>query len=182
MRSVVALALLAASAAMARADSLPPASFQLLGGPQSGVGVDTKRLGAGYAVGWQAAWQPMKLEQRLGWGVRWTTLFTRSWEADAARIDDALRTVAMDFTLGVRIRPGAASRRYITVRGGVELLRSNQVIPPTTSRDFVGPTASVGFEWYFRTVALMSIDVRAGMISNGPEQVALTFSAGFTGP
>nr|HEX4316214.1 hypothetical protein [Kofleriaceae bacterium] len=175
------VAVIAFGAARAHAEPLPPGSLQFASGIQGGAGVDAKRLGFGYQVGAQAAWQPMQTQQRVGWAVRWSTMFGASYDADAARID-TLRTVAGELTIGARIKPGARPGRYITVRGGFELFRSNQVIAPQNVRDFAGPVANVGYELYLKNTFLLSADVHYGMIANGPEQVAIVFAFGVVGP
>jgi hypothetical protein len=180
MRAAAALLVLACSAASA--NPLPPGSMQAVGGAVAGTGVDASRLGYGYQIGAQAAWQPMATEQRVGWAFRWTTLFGKSYDASAARIDDRLRTVLIDATVGLRLRPWATPRRYLTARGGVGFLRSNQEIAPANSRDFIGPVASVGIDQYVYGSFMMSFDIRYALIANGPGAIAVMFAAGFTGP
>ena len=132
----------------------------------------------------------MTTQQRLGWALRWSTLFGESLgNADAARID-TLRTVLIDATFGLRIRPWSVPGRYLTLRGGIELFRSNQEIPPTDVRVFAGPVMSAGFDqnskWWLCSInstgCLFSVDVKYGMIANGPEQISLVLSAGLAGP
>jgi hypothetical protein len=87
----------------------------------------------------------------------------------------------MDLLLGLRVRPGLDPSRYLTLRAGGQLLRSNQVIPPTQERRFVGAVASVGVDQYAYGF-LFNIDVRVGQIGTGPTIIALMFGAGKTGP
>jgi hypothetical protein len=182
----VALAVAAATAlaapSVARAEPLPPGALQVAGGGVSGVGVDAARMGFGIAGGGQAAWQPMQTQQRVGWTVRWTTMFGRDYNASAARISQPLLTVTGDLTVGVRVRPGVKPGRYVTLRGGFELLRTDQIIPTQNVRDFAGPTASIGIDQYFWGDGIFSVDVRYGMIVNGPTQVALVLAVGLAGP
>ncbi len=182
MRGLATAAIVCALAAPGRANPLPPGALQLAGAVEGGTGVDNKRLGEGYAIGAQASWQPMSSEQSIGWAFRWSTMFGKNYRASAARIDDVLRTVTMDLTAGVRLRPWTTPRRYLTFRAGFSLLRSNQEIAPSNDRDFVGPIASAGIDQYAYGSFLVSLDVRYGMISNGPQTIGLMFSAGFVGP
>jgi hypothetical protein len=170
----------------ASADPLPPGALQGSFGMESGTGADSHRVGYGYAIGVAASWQPMSTLKRLGWSVRWSTLFGESLaNADAARID-TFHTVLMDLTVGMRFRPWDDPSRYLTVRGGAQLFRSNQQLeqtPPRDRRDFAGGIATVGLEQYVKSLFLFSVDVRYGMFGgDGPEQLALVFSAGVVGP
>jgi hypothetical protein len=179
--ALAAIAVVAAVAAGAGAEPLPPGALQFATGGQGGIGIDAARMGFGYQLGGQAAWQPMQPQQQFGWAVRWSTMFGADYGASAGRID-TLRTVTGELTVGVRFRPGIKPGRYLTLRGGFELLRSNQIIPPQNVRDFAGPSASIGLDQYFKNVLLLSVDVHYGMIVNGPDQIALVVAFGFAGP
>ena len=174
-----------AVAAPARAEPLPSGSMGLVLGATAGTGRDASRLGVGYIgypLSFQAAWQPMTTERRVGWTARWTTIFTSSYVADAAQVAD-LETMQMDLTLGVRIRPGSNPRRYVTARAGGGLFRANQQIPPKMERAFVGGVVSVGVQQYFLgTRLLLDIDVRYGLIGDGPTSIALTAGISIAGP
>src|SRR4051794_37624033 len=185
MRRLAVLACLA-TASVAHADPLPPGSLGLVFGAVGGTQADASRIGFGYYAplyppSFSAAWQPMTTEQRLGWAIRWTTLFGTHYNSDAARITEQLLTLQMDLTLGIRIRPGVDPARYVTLRAGAELLRANQQIPPENQRAFFGPIASIGLEQYAFGF-LFDVDVQYGMIVNGPTEIALIFGASLTGP
>ncbi len=49
-------------------------------------------------------------------------------------------------------------------------------------RDFVGPIASVGIDQYAYGSFLISVDVRYGLIADGPGQIGIVIAAGFAGP
>jgi hypothetical protein len=92
----------------------------------------------------------------------------------------------MDLTVGIRLRPWTAVSRYLTLRAGGELLRTNEPVPTdssmTGSRDFFGGVASIGLDQYIST-AMFNLDVRYGMIGGGgPAVVALMLGAAFAGP
>jgi hypothetical protein len=178
----VAVALAAALApAPAAAEPLPPGSLGMVVGAASGTGVDANRLGFGYQIGGQAAWQPMVTERRLGWAIKWSVAFGTMYDAGAASVGDTLRTLHMDLMLGLRIRPGRDPSRYLTLRAGGQLLRANQVVPPTMQRAFAGAVASVGVDQYAYGF-LFNVDVRVNQIGTGPTIIALMFGAGKTGP
>jgi hypothetical protein len=166
---------------LASAERLPPGSIGAIAGIASGTGADARRLGFGYQVGGQAAWQPMSTDRRLGWALRWSVAFGTMYEADAAAVGDVLKTLHMDLAPGVRIRPGVNPSRYMTLRGGVQLLRASQQLPPTQVRTFWGAVASVGIDQYAYGF-LFHLDVRVNQIGEGPTIIALMFGAGKSGP
>jgi hypothetical protein len=172
---------LGASGAAAAAESLPPGSLGVIVGAASGTGIDANRLGFGYQVGGQAAWQPMITENRIGWAIRWSAAFGTMYDAGAASVGDTLKTLHMDLMLGLRVRPGLDPSRYLTLRAGGQLLRANQGVPPSRSRAFAGGVASVGVDQYAYGF-LFNVDVRVDQIGTGPTIIALMFGAGKTGP
>ncbi len=180
MRWLLALALLLPRSVAA--ESLPSGSMGLLLGGFAGTGADAKALGFGYLdpFSFYAAWHPMTTEKRVGWEVRWSTIFTTHYNADAAQVTD-LQTMQMDLTIGARVRPAANPRRYLVVRAGPGLLRANQRIE--MQRAFVGPVASAGFQQYLvGTLLKLDIDVRYGLITNGPSQIVFTAGISINGP
>lgn len=193
MRLVAALVLLGClTATPVRAEPLPSGALGLVFGAFSGTGADARRLGYGYLAPWppsfHAAWHtgknpkhPMDTEDRFGWAVRWTTIFHETFEASAAQVD-GLRTMQMDIMLGVRVRPGSARGRFITLRGGPAMFRANQGIPPRMHRAFIGGVGSVGVQQYLFGVLLLDVDVRYGLIATGPSELVLTIGASLAGP
>lgn len=162
----------------ARAEPLPSGSLGILFGVGGGTGKYARSLGLGYhQFGAQAAWQPMTAERRLGWSLKWSFVFGKMYDADSARIDLYLRTLQMDFLAGIRIRPGESRLRYLALRGGVELLRSNEPIQPDAHRAFVGPVADLALEQYAFGAVLFNVDVRYGLIGSGPAEIALLVGA-----
>jgi hypothetical protein len=176
---MIAMASALLLASVARAEPLPSAALELFTGGTSGAGADAKRLGFGVVYGAEASYQPMKTERWWGPTVRWSTLFGRLYEGNAAQVNPPLLTVQMDLAAGVRFRPWASRRRYFTARGGVGLLRTNDPVGGT--REFVGPVAAFGVDQYFGTI-VTGLDLRYGLIANGPEQLALVLRFGVAGP
>jgi hypothetical protein len=174
---------LIASAPAAADEALPAGAIGPLIGAVSGTGADAKRLGFGYyQFGLQASWQPMTTGRVWGWTMRWSTMFGTLYTGSAAQIESTLHTVQMDLMVGVRFRPWRTPHRYLTVRGGGQLLRINEPIPPTMSRAFAGGIASVGLDQYVGAL-LFNVDVRYGLIGGGgPTQLALLLGVGFAGP
>jgi hypothetical protein len=170
-----------AAPAAAVAEPLPPGSIGVFAGAASGTGADASRLGFGYQIGGQAAWQPMVTERRLGWAIKWSFAFGTMYDAAAASVGDTLKTLHMDLMLGLRMRPGVNPGRYLTLRAGGQLLRANQVVPPTMHRAFAGAVASVGVDQYAYGF-LFNVDVRVNQLGSGPTIIALMFGAAKTGP
>ncbi len=188
MRALVAAAAVVVLASPAAADPMPSGSLGIVTGIVAGTGADAKRLGVGiYQYGAQASWQPMSTDRAYGYTLRWSTMLGRLYGAEAAQIEPELFTVQMDLTLGMRFRPWATPRRYLTARVGAELLRANEPIQISDDpnaemrRAFVGGIASVGFDQYIYDF-LLSVDVRYGLIGDGPSQLALLIGFGVTGP
>ena len=181
MRALVAIAALTTAAA---AEPLPSGSLGVIFGAVSGTGADAKHVGFGYyQFGAQAQWQPMSTSRRIGWAVRWSFVFGTLYNGDAQRIDDRLRTLQMDATIGLRLRPGDDPTRYLTVRVGPELFRANEQIPPTNQRAFVGGVATLGIEQYVKGSILIDFDVHYGLIGgSGPAEIGLLIGAAIVGP
>ena len=182
--------LIAATCVRAAAEPMPSGAIGVVTGGVAGTGADAARIGAGfYPFGAQASWQPTTTERHLGWTIRWSTLFGWTYGGNSARIDTSLRTVQVDFTAGLRLRPWATVSRYLTLRGGVEFLRANDPIATSAvessqlgNREFLGPVASVGVDQYVAGL-MFDVDVKYGMIAvGGPAMIALLVGVGFAGP
>jgi hypothetical protein len=178
-----ALALGLSAAPAVRAEPLPSGSIGVMFGAGGGTGQYARKLGLGYyQFGAQAAWQPMTTEQRVGWSLKWGFVFGTMYGAESARVQIYLRTLQMDFMAGLRIRPGSNPRRYLALRGGVELFRSNEGIQPDNQRAFVGPVAAAAIEQYAFGAFLFNVDVRYGLIGSGPAEIALLVGASVSVP
>ena len=172
----LALVIVIAFAGAAHADPLPASSLGLVFGGGKGTGASAQTLGTGYfQFGGQAAWQPMTTEHRIGWSFKWQFMFGTMYDSNSARIDDVLRTLQMDFMAGLRVRPWASPTRYLALRGGVELLRSNELI--NGHRAYVGPIANAAFEQYAFGKLLFNVDLRYGLVGSGPTEIALLVGA-----
>jgi len=183
LAATAVLCALASRAAPAHAEELPHGAIGFVFGVLSGTGADAKRLGFGfYQFGMQASWQNTNTDSRIGWSIRAGTMFGTLYNGDAAQIDAQLHTMQMDLQVGLRFRPWKTPSRYLTVRAGGELLRSNEPIPPLMQRAFVGGIASVGLDQYVGGF-MFNVDVRYGLIGDqGPRELALLVGVGLTGP
>jgi hypothetical protein len=181
------VAAVVAMAAPAHAEKLPEGAIGVFTGIVAGTGADQKRIGTGwYYLGAQAAWQPMTTEQRAGLTIRWSTMFGYMYGGSASHIDTTLRTVQMDLTIGVRVRPWQSVKRYLTLRAGPELLRSNEPIPNDTSpigqRSYYGGVASLGLDQYLSSL-MFSFDLRYGLVGGGgPQELSFMVGIAIAGP
>jgi hypothetical protein len=180
MRAALAIAAVL-SAVPAAADPLPPGSIGGFLGAASGTGADAKRLGWGYLLGAHAAWQPMDSTQRVNWAAKWSRMFGTMRDADAARVNSELLILKMDLMPGLRLRPGVDPSRYITLRAGGMIMRTDQVIPNKMTRTFLGPIASIGIDQYLGGF-LLNVDLRYSMIGTGPSELGLVIGIAKTGP
>ena len=166
-----------------RAEPLPSGSLGIMFGAGGGTGRYARSLGLGYyQFGAQAAWQPMTTEQRIGYSFKGSFLFGTMYDAESAQIDLYLRTLQMDFLAGLRIRPGESRLRYLALRGGVELFRTNEPVKPDGGRAFVGPVADAAIEQYAFGAVLFNADVRYGLIGSGPAEIAILVGASISVP
>jgi hypothetical protein len=185
VRALVAALLLATTPA--GAEPLPAGTIGITTGGVAGTGSDNKRVGAGfYEFGAQASWQPMTTEQRVGWTIRWATMIGLMYGGSASHIDTTLRTVEMDLTAGVRMRPWSSVHHYLTFRVGANLLRSNEPIPTddsmTGSRSYFRGVASLGIDYYI-SIFMLNVDVRyARLGGDQPAEAALMIGGAFAGP
>ncbi len=181
MKALLALLVLTT---VAQAEPLPSGRIGVQAGGLGGTGADAERLGFGYQVGALAAWQPMATERRFGWSAKWSFMYTWMFDAGAARVGSQLKALQMDLMLGVRVRPGTNPSRYLTFHAGAEMLRTDQVIPPSMHRAFIGGVASVGVDQYGNLLGqagVASLEVKLSQIGTGPTTLALVLSLSKTG-
>jgi hypothetical protein len=185
VRALVVALLLAST--VARAEKLPSGAIGVTTGFVAGTGPDNKRVGDGfYEFGAQASWQPTTTESRVGFTIRWGAMFGLMYGGSASHIDTTLRTVEMDLTAGIRVRPWNSVSRYLTFRVGADLLRSNEPIPTddsmTGSRSYVRGVASIGIDWYV-SIFMLNVDVRYVRLgSDAPAEGTLMIGGAFAGP
>jgi hypothetical protein len=172
--AVVVAAALAASAGPARADDLPSGMFGAVFGVRQGTGPVTRQFGFGALWGMEAGWQPMTTQQRIGWSIKWRTLFSGFWSNEPANLTNELRVLEMDAGVGIRITPKPGSLRYLDLGGGAALMRSNVPLlpdscnPPIGCRAFYGPYASAGLEQFVSGNVMLTFEIRVGLIGTGP--------------
>ena len=195
MRSLLVALLVMTAAPRAHAERLPAGSIGLAGALASGTFADASRLGYGYQIGAHAAWQPMRTTNRFGFSAKWSFVFGTMYDASSVRVGDQLLTFQMDLMAGLRIRPGTDASRYVTLRLGPQLMRTNQVIPTMddeTQRAFIGAVASIGLDQYgglpwlggrfLYSVELRLCQIDIPTVRTSPTTLAIMFGLGKTGP
>ena len=169
------------SQAHAETDRLPSTSIGATVGIVAGAGPSAKPLGIGFAWGFSAAVQPMRADQRLGWSIRWSSLFQYQnllTDATAARVSVDLRLFQIDLSLRARFAP-VGSGTYLTGGVGVALLRANQPVQPDNQRLWSGGFATLGVDRYVLNGVLLSLDARFGLIGTGPTTIATLLTVGY---
>ena len=167
--------------AYAETDRLPSTTIGGTLGIVAGAGPSAKPLGVGFALGISAAVQPMRADQRLGWSIRWSSLFQYQnllTDATAARVSPDLRLFQVDVSFRARFAP-AGSGTYLTGGIGVALLRANQPIQPDNQRLWSGGFATIGVDRYVLNGVLLSLDARFGLIGTGPTTIATLVTVGY---
>jgi hypothetical protein len=177
------IALVAAGAGGALADEVPAGTLGAVFGTEAGTSGAYQQVGIGVVYGLTAAWQPMKEDQRIGWGVRWTTLFGYFPAADAAPVNGVLRLVQMDLVARLRVAPTLKPGRYLTVGVGASLERSSEPVcrggsERCATRSFAGPVATLGYEHNAWGAVLIGLDLRYGPIEAVPASIGLLVSVG----
>ncbi len=181
---LVALGVSARAQAQAQAetDRLPSTTIGATLGLVAGAGPSAKPLGIGFAWGFSAAVQPMRADQRLGWSVRWSSLFQYQnllTDATAARVSADLRLFQIDVSFRARFAPTGRSGTYLTGGIGVAMLRANQPIQPDNQRLWAGGFATLGVDRYVLKGMLLSLDARFGLIGTGPTTIATLLTIGY---
>jgi hypothetical protein len=163
----------------AQAERLPSGTIGASTVVMTGTGSTRKQLGVGFGIGFTAAWQPMRADQFIGYGIRWSTqflFFNYLDQADAARINSRLKMYQAD--LGVRARVTIAPRNFLTLGGGLALLRSTEPVVAQGTKSWAGPFGAIGFERYVLGGLLMTIDLRYGLLTQGPTSLGLSLTLG----
>jgi hypothetical protein len=172
--------LLAIRARAAHGEELRSGSISYVAAVHRGTGTVANDIGfGGSPIGFQAAWHPMRPDQRLGWSASWTILWMRFGEQPAATVTDVLSMLEIDLTLRLRFAPSAMTHHYLTVGGGATMLRTSTRIPPDNRRDYLGPAFELGYEYLWDRV-LVGVHLRLGPVFTGPSIASGLLSLGVT--
>jgi hypothetical protein len=175
---VATAAVIVALAGPAAADPLPSGMIGPVIGGRQGIGAVEPQFGLGAVLGVEAGWQPMRALQRVGVALRWRTLFSGYWSADASNVAGDLRVIEMDFGVYGRFALGAQAR-YFDLGGGWSVLRSNVPLNPDDRRTYDGPFADVGLEQYISASTSVTFELRAGELVLGPTTLSALIGVRF---
>jgi hypothetical protein len=137
-------------------------------GASVGVKQGAGSLGSdfGFVAGIEAGYHPTRLDQRFSLGGFWAV--RRSWFGDNPRsISGGLDLIELDFGARLRVALERGAPRFMVLGAGASLLRANVPLPPDDERHYVGPYASMGFEFYFHDI-LIGLEGRYGLLALGP--------------
>jgi hypothetical protein len=176
MRWVVALAVLLASGT-ARADEMPKGRMAAAFGIRNGTEALGSDFGLGVLYGVQAAWEPMPDGSRIGYAIQWEVL-RGDFGNDPAAITGGLEILEMSLGARLRFAPQDPARTLF-LGGGGSLLRSNAPLPPDEKRNYAGGFAGLGLEQLVYRRALLTLEVRYGLIGNGPGSLSVVLGVGF---
>jgi hypothetical protein len=159
--------------ARAQSEDAPPSGRI---GVSLGVRQGFGRLGNDFGVGMvgsiEAGYHPTRPRQRLSLGASWAV--RRSWFGeDDASISGALHLIELDFGGRLRVAQELGKERFLVLGAGASLLRANVPLPPDDARHYLGPYASLGFEFYFHDI-LIGLEGRYGLLVSGPGSFSWT--------
>jgi hypothetical protein len=173
----VAVIVLATATTPARADVMPKGRIAAIGGLRNGTGSLNDAFGIGFLYGIEAAWEPMRDGQRLGYVVAWDVLFA-NFGSDPAAITGSLDEVEMNFGLRLRFAPRETARSLF-LGTGAAVLRANVPLPPDDKRSYIGAFVGFGLEQLALGKALVTLELRYGLIGNGPGALSVLLGVGF---
>ena len=156
-------------------EALPVGRIGVNLGVRQGLGRLGNDFGVGMVGGIEAGYHPTRLDQRLSLGAFWAV--RRSWFGDdEASIAGSLDLIELDFGARLRLAQQLGVPRFLVLGAGASVLRTNVPLPPDDRRNYVGPYASLGFEFFVGKV-LLGVDARYGLIALGPGSLSWTLSA-----
>jgi hypothetical protein len=176
-RTLLALVLFSvAGAGTAHAEPFPNGRLSAVGTSRWGTGGLADELGFGWGVGFEAGYYPMGPDQRLGWGVSWSTMLSFYGDG-SSRVADQLALVEMDAGVRLRAALGARGRLVLFGGGGGALLRLNEPVTRNGDRSQVEPWGAAGLEFpVFGGV--VGVSLRYGTIVDGSGTIGLELSYG----
>ena len=169
-------ALAVGGAGTAAAEPMPRGRISGQVGLKAATGGFASRLGLGWAVGVEAAYQPLRADQSIGYGLSWST--TWSFYGDgSARVSDALAMLELGAGIRARVPLGVRRRQVLFLGGGAALIRANE--PPLIGgdRSYVGPWATAGLEGVLFGFQL-GLEARYVVIGTDDGTIGLLLSVG----
>lgn len=173
---VILLGVLLALAAPAAADIVPSGRISALVGLRNGTRSLDDAYGLGVLYGVEAAWEPLRDTQKVGYVIHWNVLFG-DFGADSAAITGSLSILEMNLGVRLRVAPRDPARTLF-VGGGAALFRSNAPVAPLDERSYFGGFAGFGVEQLAFRRALVTLEIRYGIIGTGPNAVSVLLGVG----
>jgi hypothetical protein len=172
-----AVAAAALTSPAAHADPMPTGRISGQAGLKAGTGGFASRMGLGAAVGVEAAYQPLRPDRSLGWGLSWSA--TWGYYGDAARIAGSLWTLELLAGARVRVPLGVRRRQVLFLGGGGGLLRLNEPPVDGGERSYLGPWAAAGVEGLL--FGELQVGLEARYVAAGADEgtIGLLLSFGF---
>lgn len=118
-------------------------------------------------LGIEAQWAPMALDQRVGWALTTSILWTYI-AVDGRSASDEAALIELTFGGRLRLAPGTAPGRFVAIGGGATLTRSNTPLPPDAQRQAAGGYLEMGYEHTLARVLVLSGQARVGTLGSGP--------------
>ena len=140
----------------------------MLFGLRNGVGPTDGKIGFGWAIGVDAAWQPMGPDQRVGWSVNWSLLWAYFGEEAGARVTDTLDLLELDIGGRLRVAPRVGHPQYVFGGAGAGLIGANAPHSADQGRTDYGVYGAIGVEQGLWNTLLLTLELRTGFLGSEP--------------
>lgn len=158
---------------------VPSGRFGFAMGVRQGLGQLGEDFGIGGVGGIEAGYHPSPVERRFSLGLHWSVLWSWFGSDDIASVAGSLTMLELGAGLRLRMVIATETPRFLTLGGGVNLLRTNVPIEACADRNCLGPYLSLGTEHFVFDTLLLGIDGRYIMLPDGPSSIAVVFSVSF---
>jgi hypothetical protein len=175
--AAVAVAVAGASARPAAGEPTPAGRVSGQVGLKAATGSFAARLGLGFALGFEAAYQPLRPDQSIGLGLSWSTTWSY-YGSGSARIASSLSMLELAAGVRARVPLGVRRRQVLFLGGGAAIIRLNEPPVEDGQRDYLGPWAAGGVEGAFMGVQL-GIEARYVVTRTDDGTLGVLLSVGF---
>jgi len=158
-------------------DALPPAKLTALIAVVHGTGSVADDLGFGWAWGFEAAWQPARVDRAVAWALAADLMFLSFGDEPANLLAGSVDAVELALIARVRWAPTPVPGRFLTLGAGGSLWRASSPVPPDGRGDYNGPLAELGLEQLFGKLAI-ELHARLGPIATGPTVITGSLGVG----
>jgi len=182
---VVSVAIVSAvSRARAQPESdVPVVRFVTVIGVRQNLGALGDQFGRGGMWGFEAGYQPgwIGAAWSVSWSVpSWAVLLGGAFESvDPTSVHEDVGFTEMNLGLRVRWPIGDRQPRFLIVDAGATAMRASIPIPPSSSREYLGPFVGLGVEQLLLGRYMVGVEARYGLLMSGPSGVTVNVSLGF---